>query len=62
MGLVACFRTVHQERKHDGWGGGGVELVVLTLLLAYSLTHFSKKFVLPWREIVSIHGKELVTF
>jgi hypothetical protein len=26
----------------------------------YSLTHFSKKFVLLWREIVSIHGKGLI--
>jgi hypothetical protein len=28
---------------------------------AYSLTHFSKNFVLPWREIVSIHVKGLAT-
>jgi hypothetical protein len=26
------------------------------------LTHFSKKFVLPWREIVSIHGGEGVDY
>jgi hypothetical protein len=29
---------------------------LLILLFVDLLTHFSKKFVLPWREIISIHG------
>ena len=72
--LIKIAHAFAQNRRMFHWKGPGYvaqksasrvkmrsSLVCLTLAFWYSPTLFSKKFVFPWREIISIHSKGFST-